>query len=117
LIILPRIHSEGIIFLFLLGTVLLVVLFLHLPRFSPGGLEFLLHLLLEDLIVLTQVAPMKLESQVILLLLVFKFLLEVNLKLEAITQYMDKVSLDYNINLGFSFLRESTTSWGETSSI
>jgi hypothetical protein len=46
-----------------------------------GGLTFLLHLHLEDLIILALVAPIKLEAQVILSLLVFKFLLEVNLKL------------------------------------
>jgi hypothetical protein len=55
--------------------------FLHLLRFSLGGLEFLLHIHLEDLIVLDLVSPIKLEAQVILSLLVFKFLLEVNLKL------------------------------------
>jgi hypothetical protein len=60
---------------------LLVILFLHLPRFSLGGLTFLLHLRLEDLIDLALVAPIKLEAPMILSLLVFRFLLEVNLKL------------------------------------
>jgi hypothetical protein len=112
LLILPRIHPEGLIFLFLLGIMLLVVLFLHLPRFSLGGLAFLLHLHLEDLIILAQVAPIKLEAQVILSLLVFKFLLEVNLKLGGnpklgvITQCMGSISLDYSLNLGIFLSKE-----------
>jgi hypothetical protein len=85
---------------------LLVFLFLHLPKFSLGGLAFLLHLQLEDLIIMALVAPIKLEAQVILSLLVFKFLLEVNLKLEVITQYMGKISLDYNLNLGIFLSKE-----------
>jgi hypothetical protein len=102
----------------------LVSLFLHLPSFSPGGLTFLLHLCLKDLIILALVAPIQLEAPVIMSLLVFRFLLEVNLKLggnlylggnlrlgdnlnlggnlklEAITQFMDKIYVCYNLNLG-----------------
>jgi hypothetical protein len=80
--------------MFILGIILLVFVFLHLPRFSLGGLEFLLHLHLEDIIILVQVAPIKLEAQVILSLLVFKFLLEVNLKLGA------HLKLGGNLKLG-----------------
>jgi hypothetical protein len=79
---------------------LLVILFLHLPRFSLGGLTFLLHVCLEDLIVLALVATIQLEVPFILSPLVFIFLLEFNLKLGAITQFMGKIYLDYNINLG-----------------
>jgi hypothetical protein len=93
--------------LFLLGIILLVVLFLHLHRFSlGGGLAFLLHLHLEDLIVMALVSPIKLEVQVSLSLLVLKFLLEVNLKLggnlklEVIIKCMGKIFMNYNLNLG-----------------
>jgi hypothetical protein len=85
---------------------MLVILFIHLLRFSPGALKFLLHLHLEDLIILAQVAPIKLEEHVILSLLVFKFLLEVNLKLGGnhklgvITQCMGSIPQDYNLDLG-----------------
>jgi hypothetical protein len=58
---------------------LLAVLFPHLPRFYPEGLSFLHHL--EDVIIFHQVSPINLEAQIILSLLVFNFLLEVNLKL------------------------------------
>ena len=94
--------------MFLLGIILLVVLFLHLLRFSPGSLTFLLHLHLEDLIVLALVAPIKLEAQVLMSLLVFKFLLEDNLKLGGnpklgvITQFTGNIYLDYKLNLGIS---------------
>jgi hypothetical protein len=110
--------------LFLLGIMLLVFLFLHLPKFSPQGLEFLLHLHLEDLIVLTPVAPINLEAQVILSLLVFKFLLEVNLKLGdhlklgenlklgVITQCTGNIPLDYNLNLGIFLSKEINNSPG-----
>jgi hypothetical protein len=40
-----------------------------------GGLTFLLHLCLEDLIILALVAPIQLEAPVILSLLVFRFLI------------------------------------------
>jgi hypothetical protein len=109
---------------------LLVFLFLHLPRFSPEGLTFRLHLHLEDRIFLSLVAPIQLGAPFILLLLVFRFLSEVNLNLggnlilgdslnlggnlrlgdslnlggnlnlEAITRSMDKVYMCYNLNFG-----------------
>jgi hypothetical protein len=91
---------------------LLVFLFLHLPRFSPGGLACHLHLHLKDLIVLAQVAPIKLEAQVIMSLLVFKLLMEVNLKLGGnpklgvITQCMGSIPLDYSLNLGIYLSKE-----------
>jgi hypothetical protein len=106
LLTLTIVHPEGLICSFLLGIMLLVVLFLHLPRFSLGDLAVLLHIHLEDLLVLAQVAPIKLEAQVILSLLVFKFMLGSNLKLGGnpklgvIIQCMDSIFLDYNLNLG-----------------
>jgi hypothetical protein len=124
LLILPRIHLEGPIFLFLLGIMLLVVVFLHLPRFSLRGIEFLLHLHLEDLIILAPVAPIKLEAQVIMLLMVFKLLLEVNLKLggnlnfggnlklEVITQCTSSIPMDYSLNLGIFLSKEINNSLG-----
>jgi hypothetical protein len=50
-----------------------------------GGLTFLHHLFLEDLIVLDLVSPIKLEEPVILSLMVFRIMLEVNLKLGVIS--------------------------------
>jgi hypothetical protein len=85
--------------------------------FSSGEFTFLLHLFLEDLVILALVSPILLEAPTILFLLVFIFLLEgnlklrgnlksggnlklgCNLKLEAITQFMGKVYPDYNLDL------------------
>jgi hypothetical protein len=112
LLILPKVHPEGLIFLFHLGIMLLAVLFPHLPRFFPEGLVFFLHLHLEDLIVLVQVAAIKLEAQFIMSLLVFKFLLEANLKLGGnpnlgvITQFMDSIYLDHKLNLRIFLSKE-----------
>jgi hypothetical protein len=72
-------------FLFFLGITLLLVLLLHLPKFSLEGLMFLLHIFLEDLAL---VAPIRLEAPIFLSLLVSKFLLEDNLR------------LGHNLNLG-----------------
>jgi hypothetical protein len=98
--------------LVLLGIMLLVIFSLHLPRFSLGSLMFLLHCFLEDLIVLALVAPIRLLAPIFLSLLVLRFLLGGNLnlgdnlrlggnlKVDPITQFMGKVYLCYNINLG-----------------
>jgi hypothetical protein len=94
-------------------------------------LEFLLDLHLEDLIILAQVDPIKLETQVILSLLVFKFLLEANLKfgsnlkfggnlklggnpkLGVITQCTGNISLDYNPNLVILLSKKINNNLGE----
>jgi hypothetical protein len=103
---------------------LLVVVFLCLPRFSLGGLEFLLYLHLEDLIFLSPVAPIKLEEQFIMSLMVFKFLLKVNLKcgghiklggnlkLGVITQCMGSIPLDYSLKLGIFLSKEINNNLG-----
>jgi hypothetical protein len=97
---------------------LLVVLFLQIPRFSPGGLKFILHLHLEDLIILGLVSPINLEVQVILSLLVFKFMLEVNLKLggnlklEVITQCTSNIPMDYSLNLEIFLSKEINNNLG-----
>jgi hypothetical protein len=103
-LILPRVHPVDLVFLFHLGIMMLAILFPLLPKFYLEGLAFLHNP--KDLIVLNQVAPIKLEAQVILLLLVFNFLLEVNRKfgdnpkLGVIIQFTGNIHLDYKPNLG-----------------
>ena len=121
LLILPGVNLEDLVFLFHLGIMLLAVLFLILLRVYPEGLVFLHHL--EDLIFLDQVAPIFLEAQVILLLLVFNFLLEdthlgvhpklgVNLKLgqnpklQDIIQFTGNLCLDCKPKLGIFISKE-----------
>ena len=89
--------------MFLLGIMLLVILFLHLPKFSMGGLTFLLHLFLEDLIILALVYPIQLEALVILSLLVFRFLLEVNINSGG------NLKLEGNFKLGGDLNLEAIT--------
>jgi hypothetical protein len=79
---------------------LLVILLLHLPRFFPEGRTFLLHVHLEDRIVLALVAPIHLEAPIIFSLLVFRFLLEVNLKLGENIKFGGNLKLGDNLNLG-----------------
>jgi hypothetical protein len=93
-----------------MGIMLLAVLFLILPRVYQEVLVFL-HCL-EDLIFLDQVVPICFEAQLILLLLVFNFQLEVNLKLGdnpklgEILQFMGNLCMDYKPNLGIFLYKE-----------
>jgi hypothetical protein len=74
------------------------------------GLSFLHYQ--EDIIVLAQVAPIKLVAPVILSLLVFILLLEDNLKLGGnpklgvITQFTRNTYLDYKLILGIFLSKE-----------
>jgi hypothetical protein len=101
---------------------LLAVLFPHLPRFCLESLAFLFYLHLKDLIILAQVSPIKLEAQVILSLLLFKSLLEANLKLGynpklgVRTQFMDSIYLDHKLNLGNFLSKEINNRLGGKSS-
>jgi hypothetical protein len=84
-------------------------LFLYLPRFSPEGLTFPLHLCKEGLIILALVAPIQLEAPIFLSLMVSRFLLEVNLKLGGNLNLGDNLRLGYNLKLGGNLRLESIT--------
>jgi hypothetical protein len=88
---------------------LLVILFLRLPKLSLGGLKFLLHLYLENLIILALVDPIQLEASIILLLMVFIFLLEANLKLGGKLNLGGNLKLRDNLNMGSNLKLEKIT--------